>query len=568
MIEFLQSIVHPYPRYGLAVALYRKRPDLNQLDEPTLSRLLVEAIEIGLGSFRMATPDVPSSSEVLHYEPLKLNALKENNKLVQSSGLAAQGKYLYPSIVSTDGDAKGTFDNAENIIKSLRDGKALDSVFVFSRSFAPTTAKINNGEKRSFSEPRGTLLEAACSVVTTVTPTKPAAWIDGRDTVIIPDLVIKEDYLSLDLLYDFIELFNNMMTSGLSGALMEAKSPNRTSSTGQPATQTQKKQKAGQAKSEYRRPRLHNGNYPYAPQRDAAAFGAVGLLGAIGRWAIEAKETPWADKADGVLNSIANKPLYIISYDNITQSQMSHHVVKLAQSGELSEMIRALIYDTRLGPEIDADKPIWDSKNRQLFHLMTSRFLELFNAASFQDFIAYRTEYPSSLKPLFQEYFMQTHEITDELKRIVQAAEAYGRWLNDTAYRTAKSEAGKEPDKGSKEYQSYWEKVRKEKAKIVTVLESAAMSAKSSGAMLSQVSTQAGRLGQGDAPDAAEPFVYAVLTGQIAFEDARQLLMVYLRLQSPKERKANPIAPSNEPEPQAAADQDDYSLTTGDNDGN
>ncbi len=560
MIESLQSIVHPYPRYGLAVALYRKCPDLNQLDEPTLALLLVDAIETGLGHFRMATPDMPSNSEVLHYEPLTLDALRENNRLVQSSGLATQGIYLCPSVLTTDGDAKGTFDNAQDIIKNLRDGKALDSVSVFSRSFAPTTAKINNG-KRSLSEPRGTLLEAACSVITTVTPTKPAAWIGGRNTGIIPDLPLEQ-------LYDFIELFERMMTSGLEGDLMQARLAPKTPASLQPAKRVPKKTEGGSPKSEYRRPRLHNGNYPFAPQRDAAAFGAVGLLGAIGRWAIEAKETPWADKADGVLNSIANKPLYIISYDYITQSQMSHHVVRLAQSGELSEMIRTLTYDTRLGPEIDADKPIWDSKNRQLFHLMTSRFLGLFNAASFRDFVAYRTEYPSSLKPLFQEYFMQTHEITDELKRIVQAAEAYGRWLNDTAYRTAKSEAGKEPDKGSKDYQPYWEKVRKEKAKIVTVLESAAMSARSSGAMLSQVSTQAGRLGQGDAPDAAEPFVYAVMTGRIDFEDARQLLMVYLRLQSPKERNANPLTPSNEPEPQVAEDQDGYSLTSGDNDGN
>ena len=572
MMELLQLLIHPYPRYGLGVALYRAKPSLRDLDEQTLATTLADTIESGLNYFRMETEDKPGSGKVLTFAPIRLDTLLNNTKLVQASGLAAQGIYLYPSIVSTDGDAKGTFDNAVSIVKSLREGKSLTSPAVFSRSFAPTTAKINNG-KRSLSEPRGTLIEAACSVITSITPIKPAAWVEGRNTVIIPDLLSYDLHdsaasltgvvNSLSDLYDFIEMFNMMMTWGLKKNLMEAKMPSNPELNAQIRKPNQKASGEKQTKSEYRRPRLHNGNYPFAPQRDAAAFGAVGLLGAIGRWALDAGQTAWATR---VLESIKNKPLYIISYDSITHVQFDHHVVGLAQNGKLSEIVQSLTYDTRLGKEIDAARPLWDDTNRRLFHIMSSRFLELFTASSFQDFLAFRTEYPANLKPLFQEYFMQTHEASDELKQIVQAAEEYGRWLNYTAYRTAKTELDKDGRMEKKllsepEKKAFWEKVKKEKAKIITVLESVAMSAKSGQAMIAQVSTQAGRLGQTDAPDTARPYLYAVMTGQIDFNDARQLLMVYMRLQSSLERKATPLPDSTEP-----TEQDDkYSLSIGDN---
>lgn len=529
MIESLQSIVHPYPRYGLAVALYRNRPDLDQLDEPNLALLLVEAIETGLGHFRMTTPDIPSTSEVLHYERLKLDDLRENNNLVQSSGLAAQGKYLYPSIVSTDGDAKGTFDNAVNIIKSLRVGKALDSVFVFSRSFAPTTAKINNG-KRSLSEPRGTLLEVACSVITTVTPTKPAAWIGGRNTGIIPDLPLEQ-------LYDFIELFERMMTSGLEGDLMQAKLALKTLVSLQPPRRTPKKTDGGTPKSEFRRPRLHNGNYPFAPQRDAAAFGAVGLLGAIGRWAAEAKETAWAEK---VLISVAGNPLYIVSYDDIAQVQFGHHIVGLAQNGKLSDMIRALTYETRFGLEIDADRPSWEDPSRQLFHLMASRFIRLFTSPSFRDFFATRTLYPTEVQPLFKEYFMEQRRIPAD---IVASAGAFGQWLNRTAFFVADSESDSKKPKQERD-----KEVKKAKAKIIVNLESVAMSAKLPQDMIAQVLTQSGRLMEGDAPPEAKRFIDAVMTGEVAPDDARNLLMAYMRLRSPSAKSKEPDPYSNSAE--------------------
>lgn len=527
VIELLDSITHPYPKYGLGVALYREQSRIEQMEEKQLAEFLAQSVENGLEHFRMRTEDKPRSVEIMEYEAIKAETLRENSKLVQSSGLAAQGIYLYPGIVTTDGGAKGTFDNAQAILKDLRTGKSLDSPFVFSRSFAPTTAKINNGRK-SLSEPRGTLLEAACSAVTTITQIKPAAWIGGRNTIIIPDLPLKE-------LFDFIELFGRMMSADLDGDLMQAKMPKQQETRAKKGvSKPASKKQTTQTKSEYRRPRLHNGNYPYAPQRDAAAFGAVGLLGAIGRWAQDAHETPWAGR---VLQSMVDKPLYIINYDAITQAQFGHHIVGLSRNGRLSEIVHGLAYDTRIGPEIDTDRPAWDDPKRQLFHLMSSRFLQLFTTASFRDFFMSRTQYPAQLQPLFKEYFMEQQQVPVE---IVESAGALGQWLNRIAYFAADADVDKKKPKQERD-----KEIKKAKAKIIVNLESVAMSARDPQAMISQVMTQAGRLEQGDAPAEAKPFIDVAMSGLIKPEIAQHLLMAYMRLRSASTKGKEPDAYEN-----------------------
>ncbi len=541
MIERVYSLVHPYPRYGLAAALFQARKKPEEVTEEELPEILAQAIEAGLGNFRMRTQDSPTTSEVLRYTPIKIDELRDEPWLIQSSGLAAKGIYLFPSIASTDGKAKETFDNAVKIAGDLRSGKKLDSIFVLGRSFAPTTAKINNGTK-SQTAPKGTLFEAACSVVTTVTPLKPAAWVNKLNTVIIPDLRdelpgMEQDQarpVPLQHLYDFVEMFERMMSFDLKN-LMVMKHTAKPLSIGNPQSSNGLPGKVGsETKSEYKRPLLHSGNYPFAP-REAAVFGAIGLLGAIGQWAVSAGETPWADR---VLETIKDQPLYLINYDAIDQVQFGHHVVNLARNGELSQIVTALTSRTLVGAsEIESGRQNREAPARKLFYLMTSRFLQSFSSSSFQDFLAIHTQYPAEVKPLFEEYFMQTHEVTDELQTIVRAAEAYGQWLNLAAYLTAKAVVEAKSDKSQK---GFWEKVTKEKAKIITVLESAVMSAKSGQAMIAQVSTQTGRLVQSDAPDKVRPFIYAVVSGQIDFNDARQLLMAYLRIQSVSERKAKP----------------------------
>lgn len=522
MNKLLANLIHPYSRYGLAVTLLEARTSLDELTEENTAEFLAQTIEQGLENFRFKTDDNPQTMEVLRFYPIRSSDLRQNSKLVQSAGLAAQGKYIAPTILTTDGDAKGTFDNATKILELLENESPLESKYTLSRSFAPTTAKINNG-RGSQSPPDGTLFEAACSLITTLTKTKPAAWVDGRNTIIVPDLPVQD-------LKKFVQLFSEMMTAQLDGNLMEAilkpKKIKENSDAKEIAkTETEENKPA---KSEYRRPKIFNGNYPFAPRN--SAFGAIGLLAAIGRWGKMANKVAWAKE---VLESIAgteespSRPLYLISYDAIEQVQFTHHVVGLSVSGALSEMIESLARDTRLYTDMDGNFPnryASDLKtNYELFDLMTNRFLQLFTPPAFQDFLAMRTEYSLKIEPLFKEYFMEARKINRE---IVESARALGQWLNRTAYIVADSDVEKDAADRDK-------KVRQGKAKILVEFESATMSATTPQDMLHRISTRAGRLLQQDMPAEATRFFDETMIGEnISPKDAAHLLIAYMRLRS------------------------------------
>ncbi len=532
--ELPERIVHPYPRYGLAAATWRGK----DVTEEELPGVLADAIEDGLESFRMETQDVPALSESLRYRSIKRADLETHPEWVQGK-LSEVGKYLFPSVVTIDGDAKGTFENAVEIIKSLRAGARLDSPFEFKRSFAPTVAKINNG-KASQSVPRGTLLEAACSVLATLTPNKPAAWVETRNTAIIPDLPLNE-------LREFVEVFRAMQGSEEKD-LMKALLPKKDAAA--PADATAPKKRASSKppkptapKSEYRRPPLYGGNYPGAP-RDAASFGAAGLLGAIGRWAVRA-EKGQRETALRVLDSLDNRPMYLVNYDGVTQVQFSHHVVGLAKQGTLADLIDIFHRDARLYTHIEEDRPRRDLPGYKLLYIMTNRFLQQFNRAAFRDFLAIRAEYPAITQLLLDEYFTKAEDMKAEKidPKIVESAREMGQWLNRTAYFVAEAET--EPtdraerealklEKNKARRAEFYKAVQKAKAKILVEFESAVMSADTPADMLHRVSTRAGRLLQGDAPPSASAFYDAAAAG--VFENpatAQHLLIAYMRLRSP-----------------------------------
>lgn len=282
VIPFFDMLTHPYPRYGLAAALAQgncKPAEFAQFDEAQVAKLLREALEAILGSFRMMTFDKPDLVDTLEYRNVAYDDLQQNASWVQSSGLAAKGMYLFPSVITTDGGAKGTYDNAIAMIQRLQMGKSLLSRYDFSRSFAPTTSKINQNGKASLTEPPGTLFEAACSAVATLTHLKAAAWMGQKNTAIYPDLPLNEQN---DALWQFVRLFEEMVSSETSG-LMLCKLPSKPTSSTTTKAKNSKKTESAAPKSEYRRPKLHYGNYPHAPQRENEVFGTAGLLGAIGR---------------------------------------------------------------------------------------------------------------------------------------------------------------------------------------------------------------------------------------------------------------------------------------------
>ena len=519
------EMLHSYPRYGLAVAAY-----LSQLteivSEMTLRAALVRAIEAGLGQFRMRTWNNSLHDKVLKFESVRLDDLKQQPNLNKGS-LAQKGIYLFPTVVTIDGKDTPSLllKAAIEIIQNLEKGWGLTEQMELMRSFAPTTGKLNHNAKASPTPPKGTLLEAACALITTVTPLKPASWVRPRgakeqdgtpsNTVIIPDLPLTQ-------LREFVAVFEGMLGQETDDLMLTRERPLAVAAAPVAAGKTPKTDKA--AAPEFRRPRLHSGNYPDAP-RDAGAFGPVGLLGAIGRWA---RRTQQQSRGRAVLEALAEQPLHVISYDQISQVRFDHHTTRLALNADLTGIVDALYLGTRFYSEADNPGTPFGKPEFKTFCLMAGRFLQHFTTAAFIDFLAFRAEYAADIEPLFTEYF---HTMKPE---IVESAGELGRWLNRTAYFAAKAEAEDFPSKKKGKDQQ----IKEAKAKILVVLESAALSAKSPEAMISQVLTQAGRMSLDEAPDEARRFVNAAATGEITHDQAKHLLIAYMRLRSAGKSKA------------------------------
>ncbi len=531
----LPVVNHPYARYGVAVALWRARIE-GEPNEADLREALAAAIESGLENFRVRTEDDPENpTRELQFRAIPLAQLQEQPNLVYVKGINDTGRYLSPTVITCVlGQSQAqiiprTFSKALELVAKLRNPKISlwNSTEDLSRSFVPVTGEVNNGKPDS-KLPTGTLFEAACCAVTTLTPIKPAAFarkMDGKVTEkvnvsIIPDLG------EVGPTRDFIQLFSAMVNSKLGEDLMTAKLGPLKPAPDPKRASAKKTKVEATPKSAFRRPKLHNGNYPFAP-RDAAAFGAVGLLAAIGRWALEAQD---ADKewTRGVLASLAEAPLYLVSYDKISQVRFGSHIVGLAMEGQLSRILEALWGSTRLYADLESALVDRSSPAYQLFYLQTSRFLQQFSRPAFADFLSNRAEYPALCRSLLDGYF---HHMKID-SSIVSSARALGQHLNRTAYFVAKAEY---PLTDPKRYDN----IRKAKAKILVEFESAVLSAKTSRVMLSTISTRAGRLLNDDLPSAAQIYMDATNEGILELEDAKHLLIAYLRLCSPQQEKAH-----------------------------
>jgi hypothetical protein len=543
------KLLHPFSRYGLAVALFNSRTNVEDLNLESVAKILGEEIENCLSRFRMKTDSIPKNDLIQHYDPISLKDLKENPSL--ATGGASEGRYLYPTIITGDKLAGNTFKKSIVILDALGK-KSLTGERTLERSFAPITAKVispihsakEDGDLLSLKEPKASRFEAACCAISTLTPLKPASQVKDLpnskrgeekfyNTAIIPDLSLAE-------LREFLEVFNRLQISENPETLMQATTPKD---------------------KKYKRPKIHSGNYPFAPRN--TVFGAVGLLAAIGKWAQRADQGG-QEKAHRILKAIAGtdteqgRPMYLISYEKNAHVSFTHHVVNLSMSGKLYEMIEALIQGTKLYADTDAlypkrsknlaDKEDFESAYN-LLDLSANRFLQLFNQPAFQDFLAIRAEYSPLVEPLFKEYFMEARKIDRE---IVESARALGQWLNRTAYNVARSEV--EPGTPDAD-----KKIRQGKAKILVEFESAAMSATSPQDMLYRISTRAGRLLQHDMPASATRYMDETMTGEkVAPKDALHLLIAYMRLRATfeKDESTQPSVdkPNVSPDMQAVQD--------------
>jgi len=475
------NITHPYIKYGIAVTLVNSgNSEYSLITKDNLR----DEIERGINHFRV--------KPIGNYE----DKLEVQFNFTNEPGVAKNGSYLSPFVLSTDKEARNAFSALLSTLKAL-DEKPKKS-YSLTKGHAPVIGEFGNfGETISRGKPKTDLNTAAYCTITTSTPSKPSMAFKTfikrtykrENITIIPDLEIPE-------LIDFINLFNKLKDS-VTQKLMEGKLLE-----GRPM-----------------RPKIFDGNFPNAPR--SSALGSVALLGAIGNWGKEAKKIDWAKR---VLDSLVSRPIYLIGNKTFETFTYNHYIINLAKEGKLSSIIDSIYYAILYNQGYRNRSTIIEY---QKFDLFASRFLQLFNRPALKDFLAFRAEYPNQLESLFKTYFINMEKINE---KTVQSARALGKWLNYAAYLVAKSETA---DKGKDE-------LRNAKAKTLIEIESSIFSARSGDALIFQAVTRAGRHSKSDAPSEAELFMTQTATGEISLDTAKHLLIAFSRVMNKIERKENP----------------------------
>lgn len=499
---------HPYPRYGFAAALaisqeYEIPEHLETWID--IKDLAIRALENSLNFFSVSTPPPLEGITELKYNYVPSNKLDPGKA---SGQIAAKGYFLAPHVVTSDGSAANTVLEAKLLIKALekcKEEKDLFKPYDLKRSFAPLTSKVNNGG-RSAQNPKASLRDAAFTCIATLTSLKPAVYAAYQknsfaNAVLIPDLPLyglaeygKELH---NPMLDYVKEFRQMQVAQKGDNLMIGA--------------------VGADGKSYKRPNLHKGNYPKAP--NDRALNAVSLVASIAEWYKEnLAQGKRAKHIKAVLESLKGRPLYIISYEFARQERFSHHLISLALEHDLPTLQKAVWRSKIHG----VDRP--DDPKRQLFNLAYTHFLQLYSTTDFRNFMAYRAEYPAEFSPTFDKYFIEAENLSPTL---VHSARFYGQSLNQAAYRTA----SKKYDEDIKAHRTGLSK-DEYKARILTELESRVLSAKSKTELLSQISITIGRMtGKDFFPEAGE-FMEKVLTENITLKQAQNLITAFMRLRS------------------------------------
>lgn len=490
---------HPMPRYGVGAALVSKGQKGLKCpsDRVTLWNLAREILPHVL-NYVMLSPRPTADIETVMYHPVSSGDLNPGKAGGQTS---ATGYFIAPHVLSSQ--------NAADIVKESRGIMAVlekedkSSNYELKKSFAPMIAKINAG-KKSMSNPKIDVLLAAYTVVATLTRWKPASFIrdpsgNFGNAGILPDLPFFDKQTDIFPLIEYIELVKEIMSHGIGDDAFTAKVE----------------------KSKYNRPKLFYGNYPYAPR--TFGLGSTSLLAAIGKWVEEHQDL--YGHASTVLDWLAGRPIYIVSYLGTQQERFGHHLVDLSLKGTLYQIVRMTPRVSLIGlpSETKFNSPKW-----QLFLRSLDHFLRFFDVSSWQNFLMYRATYPIEFFHLFKSYFMKTGKYSEEL---IESAVAYGRSLNRAAYF-----AGKE----SSEEGASKKAVTESKQKVLLQLESIINSAKSNQELVSRLNAQVGRLTFQDISQQASLFLKEVANDKIELEEAAHLITAFMRLSSYEAKNETP----------------------------
>lgn len=511
-------ILHPYIKYGAALIMAKK--GYSSIEEITSKDLLSE-LEEGINAFRLKPGESIEGKNKIKYVFVK-----------EEKGNPQEGIFLSPNVISTDSQAKNTWNQIMKIIQVLQQNDwetqkilfndlHIDKKNIFHRlkDISKAVAPVA-GEFVSFSEqgnigrgnPKSPFVEKILAAITTLTPWKPCLQYRTKDNpdfnvCIIPDIPIKD-------LVAFIALFKRMSIQRLESDLMYGEIRIEKKGTGE----TEK------IKYILKRPYIFKGNFPNAPR--SSFLGGVSLLAAIGEFL---KETEYSELARCVLDSFEGATMYMIKYGDASVFTYNHYIIDLARQSKLREVVDSLYYSKLYNQE----KRSLKSVEYQKFDLFANRFLLLFNNSSFKDFLSFRAEYPVFVEILFNIYFIKMEKIGAE---VVASAKKLGEWLNLVAYLAAKSEATDPKD---------WTELQNLKAKVLVRLESAAFSAKTGDELIAKVVTQAGRISNLDAPEDAALFMEKTASGELALSNAKNLLIAFSRLKNKKQEPAESVALEN-----------------------
>ncbi len=473
------------PRYGLAAALvHSKKTPQVLFSESELFALAEDVLKAAMNHFMLA-PHGTSPAGLVFYKYLPAKDVNPGSK---SGQVASKGYFVGPHI-TTSNNAAGIVKEVLNILKLLKNGQ--NKTYELKRSFAPMISKINAG-KATMSNPRVDLLHAAFTAIASITEWKPAAYQNGN-TGLIPDLPFYDSQSNGYPLYDFISLFRKMQAEGL----------------GEEATHAKFDEKR------YHRPPVFRGNYPNAPK--TIGLGIVPLIASVGNWV--QKHNKLHDEANAALQWMQNRPIYSVSDAETYQESFGHHLIKLALTGELYNIVLNLNRVSLIG--LEDGKKFSDNKWK-LFLRFFEHFLKFFNLPALQNFLSFRATYPFEFFILLKSYFMHTEKYDEAL---INSAVAYGKSLNKAASYAGHMEVEDDRKKGRsgrtlKEY----------KHRVLLELESIVQSAKTGAELIARLNTQVGRLTMWDIPEDAQAFLIAVTNDQISLEDAKNLITAFMRL--------------------------------------
>lgn len=471
---------HPFLKY--AIALLMVRNDLQKEEEIDGNHILDE-LKNGLNHYALKAQKVTEKRENVKYRFAKKDA-----------------DFISPSFIN-----KKAKDTIEKLIRNELTKDKLPLVGnPFAGEFSIFTSQGKGLNERG--KPKWTLREYCLGCITLSTPNKPC-YRDKKNWCLIPDLELPDMILFFNL---FEEMYKNE-THNLMTGRVEWK----------------------ESKYTLHRPHLLNGNFPYAPQ--TSVMGAVALLGAIGKFAKDAKDQI-SPEVCNVVNRLKNTNIYLVSSDEIKAFSFNHVIIDLASKGKLQSIVDSIyrIELFKVGSRSKIDKFNDIRKNEyDRFDLFVSRFLTLFNKASFRGFFSFRAEYPNKMELLLKTYFCIMEKINED---IVNSAIAFGGWLNLQAFTYASKVIH---DISNLKEDEKKEKQTELKNKILIQFESAIMSAKSGDALVAFITTRAARLTGYDIDDGAKLFMSKVSCGELPLEQAKNLLIAFSRLKTVNKKDEN-----------------------------